>query len=193
MKGHYLALMFSWMACSNTDLLHAESPRFTANLTVKSGLTETETTPEFDKHNIGPQLKIRVYRFPGTSAWLLDAAQKEAARILRGAHVELNWIDCRTSTPSGSCTFPEHPTELVVRIVQKALPQVSSSALGLRTWSGKSGCAFIFYDRAEVLQTHTRPLHLILGRVLGHEMTHFALARRGSFGCGLDERPLEWR
>jgi len=60
MKGHYLALMFSWMACSNTDLLHAESPRFTANLTVKSGLTETETTPEFDKHNIGPQLKIRV-------------------------------------------------------------------------------------------------------------------------------------
>jgi hypothetical protein len=107
--------------------------------------------------------------------------------MLLSAHIKLTWVDC---TPHMRpilflCMLPELPTDLSVRIVPKALPQASSHALGMTTWSPDSAGAFIFYDRLMEQRTHTKLLPAILGRVLAHELTHLLLPQDGHSDAGL--------
>ena len=132
-----------------------------------------------------PELKIRVYGFPGLSAWVLRGAYAEAARMLRPASIELKWVDCSALVLSTSCTSSQLPTELSVRILAKALPQASARALGFATSFGDYASAFIFYDRVVAQRTHTRLLPTILGRVMAHEITHLLLPQRDHSDLGL--------
>jgi hypothetical protein len=132
-----------------------------------------------------PELKIRVYGFPGLSAWVLRQAYTEAARMLRSVFIELKWVDCTSLVLSASCTSPELPTDLSVRLLAKALPQASASALGFATSSSDYASAFIFYDRVVALRTHTRLLPTILGRVMAHEISHLLLPQGDHSDLGL--------
>jgi hypothetical protein len=120
------------------------------------------------------RLNVIVYGFPELSPWLLSAAEIEAGRMLRPADIELNWIDCIRSD-SVACRSPEVPTDLIIRLLPKALPHASHKALGIAGFSPDFAAAFIFYDRVAALRTHTHLLPVMLGRVLAHEITNLLL------------------
>ena len=129
-----------------------------------------------------PRLAVRVYGFPGLSPGLLAASEVEAARAMRKAPVELNWLNC---TVPGACSEAEASGDLTIRVVRKALPSATSSAAGMAAWSGNKGGAFIFYDRALALRTHSRLLHHILGMVMAHEIMHLLLPEDSHSDWGL--------
>jgi hypothetical protein len=132
-----------------------------------------------------PKLRVFVSTFPRLSASILQGAESEAARMLRPAQIELQWIDCNSRTVPTSCQLPPLPTDLIVRFLPMALPQASARAIGVAESSADYATAFIFYDRVLALRTHTRPLPAMLGRVLAHEITHLLLPHENHSAFGL--------
>jgi len=136
-------------------------------------------------HQPAAKLNVRVYGFQGLSAWTLQGAETEAARVLRPVNIELTWVDCDAHVPAASCVSPQGSDDLIVRFVAKALPVASDHALGITGSSGDAAVAFIFYDRVAAFRTHTRNLPAMLGRVVAHEITHLLLPQQGHSGMGL--------
>lgn len=132
-----------------------------------------------------PQLRVRVYSFPGLPAGVLRSAEMEADRLLRDGHINFDWIDCTLRNPSRACTLDLTPQDLVVRVVAKALPQASTPALGIAGSSNGDATAFLFYDRMLALRSYVRPLSSIFGRVLAHEIVHMLLPAQGHSELGL--------
>jgi hypothetical protein len=132
-----------------------------------------------------PSLTIRVFGFAGLNAWVLEGAEAEAGRMLRGVSIHLSWLDCTPRVIPASCLSPQLATDLIVRFIPKALPQASKAALGIAAASGDYGTAFVFYDRVLALRTHTRVLPDMLGRVIAHEITHLLLPDEGHSDLGL--------
>jgi hypothetical protein len=131
-----------------------------------------------------PKLNVFVYGFPGISAWILQAAEAEATRILRPASIDLNWVDC-FSQLAPSCSAPAPGTDLIIRFIPTALPQASVRALGIAGSSGQYATAFIFCDRVFALRSRGRILHAMFGRVLAHEITHLLLPEQDHSRLGL--------
>jgi hypothetical protein len=136
-------------------------------------------------HQSTPKLEVRVHSFSGVSAWTLEAAETEAARILRPISIQLRWIDCTARVLPAACLSPQLPTDLIVRILPKALPEVSTAALGITDSSDRYAAAFVFYDRIVALRTHTSLLSVILGRVIAHEISHLLVPQEGHSELGL--------
>ena len=132
-----------------------------------------------------PQLNVRVYSFPGLAPGLLQAAEMEASRLLRDVRLHLNWVDCTSRVVSATCMTDRLPTDLAVRVLAKALPQVSANALGIAGTNVGEATAFIFYDRMVSLRTQARSLPSIVGRVLAHEITHLLLPAESHSELGL--------
>ncbi len=131
-----------------------------------------------------PELKIRIYGFPGISPQMLRAAETEAERLLRAVHVSFIWVDCTARVLPASCAASLSSEELVVRIIRRALPQASANALGMAASDSVNPAAFLFYDRMISLRTAKRLISTIVGRVLAHEITHLLLpsATHSQFG-----------
>jgi len=136
-------------------------------------------------HQSTPKLNVRIYSFSAVSAWTLDAAETEAVRMLGPVFIELNWIDCTSPMPPVACMSPQLPADLIVRILPKALPNVSTLALGAADSSDRYAAAFVFYDRVVALRTHRRVLAVMLGRVIAHEISHLLLPQQGHSEFGL--------
>jgi hypothetical protein len=132
-----------------------------------------------------PKLNVRVFSFPGLSPWVLQSAEAEASRMLRSVPVELKWIDCTSRVLAAACISPQLPRDLIVRFVAKALPNVSSKALGITDSSDSYAAAFVFFDRVVALRTHTRLIPAMLGRVMAHELTHLLLPQQDHSDLGL--------
>lgn len=132
-----------------------------------------------------PAVRVLLYAFPGVSTPALRDAEAEAARILQPVRIELNWIDCTAPVSPAACMPPTIESDLIIRLLPKALPQATTRALGIAGSSGDYAIAFLFYDRILALRTHTRPLPAMLGRVLAHEITHLLLPREGHAEFGL--------
>jgi hypothetical protein len=132
-----------------------------------------------------PRLSVRVYSFAGLSTWLLQAAEMEAARLLREVRLDLTWVDCTSRLNSVTCRSELTPADLVIRVVAKALPPASADALGIAGSKDAAGIAFVFYDRMVTLRTHAKPLPWIVGRVFAHEITHLLVPTQGHAELGL--------
>jgi hypothetical protein len=132
-----------------------------------------------------PTLKVFVYSFPELSHSVIQGAESEAERMLRPVRIDLNWIDCTSRVLSASCWSPQVPTDLIIRFLPKALPQVSARAVGISGSSADYATAFIFYERILALRTHTHLLPAMLGRVLAHEITHLLLPQEDHSEFGL--------
>src|SRR5579884_3803864 len=132
-----------------------------------------------------PRLNVFVYGSPKLSVAVLERAESEASRILHPAHIELRWIDCASRRLAAACEPPQAATDLIIRLLPKALPQASGSALGIAGSSAGYATAFIFYDRVLALRTPTRLLPDMLGRVLAHEITHLLLPHEDHSEFGL--------
>lgn len=151
-----------------------------ANLPRARAMAELPLAPQST-----PKLTVRVYGFPGLSPWMIKGAETEATRMLHPVDIELAWVDCTSRTLPAACMSPPMPTDLIVRFVAKALPQASTSALGIAGTSDDHGVAFVFYDRVAALRTHTRLLPAMLGRVMAHEITHVLLPEEQHSDTGL--------
>ena len=136
-------------------------------------------------HQSTPELQVRVYSFPGLSPWMLAAAEVEARRLLLPASVEFQWVDCASRLVISVCGSPQGPADLIVRVLAKALPNVSTAALGITDSSDRCAAAFIFYDRIVALRTHSRLLPVMLGRVIAHEIIHLLLPGESHAEMGL--------
>jgi hypothetical protein len=132
-----------------------------------------------------PTLKVFVYSFPGLSPGMLQGAEREATRLLRPVPIQWSWIDCTGRVMPARCQSPQVPTDLVIRLTRKALPQVSVRTLGIAGSSANYATAFLFYDRVLALRTQTRFLPAMLGRVLAHEITHLLLPQEDHAELGL--------
>jgi hypothetical protein len=132
-----------------------------------------------------PILKVFVYRCPELSASVTQRAESEAARILRPARIEFNWIECSTRVQSVSCRSIQRPPDLIIRFLPRALEQASPAALGIAGSSTDYATAFIFCDRILARRTHTQLLPVMLGRVLAHEITHLLLPHEAHVDFGL--------
>lgn len=151
-----------------------------ANLPRASATVDLSLAPQST-----PELKVRVYSFPGFSTPMLTDVEREAIRMLHPVHMKLSWIDCTSRPFPASCTSPQTPSDLVVRFLAKALPLASANALGIAGSTEGQGVAFVFYDRVLALRTHTRPLPTMLGRVMAHEITHLLLPEEKHCDMGL--------
>ena len=132
-----------------------------------------------------PTLEVFVYGFPGLSPSILREAEAEADFILRPVPIRLDWINCISRPLTPSCFSPQLPADLTVRLLPKALPQTSASALGIADFSDDAAAAFLFYDRIVALRTYERFLSPMLGRVLAHEVAHLLLPSEGHSSYGL--------
>lgn len=92
-----------------------------------SGNTQSSIAPQST-----PELKVFLYSFPGLSSLVLQGAQAEAASILRGVPIQLQWIDCTWHVPPPFCQLRQATTDLIIRFLPKALPQASAGARDCR-------------------------------------------------------------
>lgn len=140
-----------------------------------------------------PEISIFVYGFPGLSGWVVEGAETEAAHIFRQARIQLKWTNCLSEVIAPAlCYGRQRSGELAVRFTSKALPSVSRKALGVALFSAVGDTALVFYDRVSLLQTNC-PLHIILGRVLAHEITHLLLRDEGHPSSGLMRANWSWK
>jgi hypothetical protein len=172
--------MISGMMCRNSNAFAAMyviclAGSLTAGTAVQPSLANQST----------PELKIRVYDFPGLPNGTLREAYLEATRMLKPVPIHLKWVECTLPALSSECTSPQLASDMTVRVVAKVLPPATATALGLAAWSGDDAAAFIFYDRAMALRTSTRSISSILGRVMAHEITHLLLGSQDHAEVGL--------
>lgn len=159
-------------------------------LSIVQALFSLTLAPAINAESLAPQstpeIDVFVYGFPGFSPWVLEGAEAEAMRLLLPARIALKWIDCtRPPVSSASCYSPQGRHELVVLFRAKALPLADSRALGMASPSSDGGAAFIFYNRVIALQTSLSLFHVMLGRVLAHEITHLLLPGEHHSDSGL--------
>lgn len=132
-----------------------------------------------------PTLQVFIYSFPGLSPGVLQGAETEATRLLRAVPIDWQWVNCTVREIPPSCESRRAPTDLIIRLVRRALPQASARALGIAGSSPEYATAFLFYDRVLALRTQTCWLPAMLGRVLAHEITHLLLTQEEHAGFGL--------
>lgn len=132
-----------------------------------------------------PKVRVLVYGFPGLGPYTMQGAETEATRIFRAAGIEVVWIDCTRDTGPVCTKVPAAATDLIVRILPKALPWTNSDVLGVAGPTGICPAAFLFFDRISALRTHTRRIPVMLGRVMVHEATHLLLPEEGHSISGL--------
>jgi hypothetical protein len=171
--------MIDGMTCRQTMLVASLSIWFSLGLTAPGN-----AEPRLALQST-PRLNVFIYGSPELSASVLERAESEASRIVHPAQIELRWIDCASRALAASCEPPEAATDLIIRLLPKALPQAGARALGIAGSSAGYATAFIFYDRVLALRTHTRLVQDILGRVLAHEITHLLLPHEDHSEFGL--------
>jgi hypothetical protein len=167
------------MMCRETILVTSLSLCFSLKLSAsgnKQSSIAVQSTPE---------LKLFVYGFPGLSSPVVQAAETEAASILRGVPIQLHWIDCTSHVLAVPCQLPQAPTDLIIHFWPKAPPQTKATTMGIAGLPGDYATAFIFYDRIVALRSDSRGLSSMLGRVLAHEITHLLIPEEKHTNFGL--------
>ncbi len=141
-------------------------------------------------------LTVVVHDYAGVDQRVLQRAESEAARILRTAGVELNWIDCRDSFEQPQqCQDPPDSTELVLhllpaRATRRDLP-AGAMGFALPPESGSFGffCG-VLYDRVERLSSLMLSESVLLGHAMAHELGHLLLGVGGHARNGIMQ--AEW-
>jgi hypothetical protein len=133
--------------------------------------------------NFVPELRVRVYSIPGVSVSLLKAAEAETDRTFNNVDLRLQWVECTPEIYPSVCAAQPSASELVVRFLRGALPEASERALGIS--DATTGVAYLFYNRILSLRTHTRLLPVLLGLVMGHEISHLLLPNEPHADIGL--------
>ena len=144
---------------------------------------------------------VRIENYSGTSARLIKSAQLHAAKIFRGAGVELRWVDCRAGSSgrveNPACLRPNGPTDLSMLIVPRSQTMnfpVNPGVVGIAQLPPAGGfgfMAYVFYQRVEELCGHEFPKAPVLGHMIAHELGHLLLGSNTHSRSGIMHVP--WR
>jgi hypothetical protein len=122
-------------------------------------------------------IRVFIYNVSEAREQVLALAKAQASVVLSQTHIAIEWVECYLPAHPSRCSSPTEPTDLIVRILQRSLPQASANALGITARDEHGSRAAVFYERAQYVASSYR-LHLpcILGVVIAHEIVHL-LAR----------------
>jgi hypothetical protein len=135
---------------------------------------------------------VRVYDAAGLDAKTRQAALDLANAALAAASVEIAWQICGVALPHPlRCDTRLTQAELAIRIVRTAAVPRGESGLRLGdafidSQSGRGVLATIYFDRVLLLSERTgRPLAMLLGRAIAHELGHLLMASNTHGPIGL--------
>ncbi len=155
------------------------------------GLAAATATPCFSQELLDLEqselrLAVRVYNYAQVSSVRLRDAEEEAARVLRRAGIETNWLDCPLDSAAfktlPGCQQDLSPTDLVLRILPQAMAERmpfhhSKVGFAFVTKKGPRGSMLgVFYDRIrKQARGDEAATSLALGRAVAHEIGHMLL------------------
>ena len=128
---------------------------------------------------------VRLYDYTETPATDIVSAVRVATAILERAGIDVDWLHCSTSSPSGApnpgCAGARGPHVLNLRLLPsgRTPPDLPPNVFGFRlnaAQGGLSHTANIYMQRiAAVCHGPQRRLPHILGAILAHELGHILL------------------
>jgi hypothetical protein len=148
------------------------------NLLVCSCMLCVLCLPAASAHAALPQLTVRVYDAVGVPAGEQQAAEAQAAAVLKDAGIAVVWRTCTTD-----CVEPLGATEVMLRLVKSPNPARAlndfADSLGyslVDTEEGRGWLATIFVDRIhEVAGGADANSSRLFGRAIAHEIGHLLL------------------
>lgn len=146
-------------------------------------------TSFIDRTEPTAMMTVRVYDYASVSTWISTQAEQAMNRIYRQVGIELLWQDrsfCLAQPQAEQCQKPLRPTDLVLRILPKAMAekqQLSQTTMG---WALGNFQAYIFHDRVEKQARLARIAHGdMLGYAIAHEIGHLLLGSNAHSVAGI--------
>ena len=123
-------------------------------------------------------ITVRVFETAGLPSSLEQRAFAEAGALLRGAFVDVRWLDCTRANHAPACDVPLGPSELVLVIRKGGECPVTSAALGKALVLPRGGGVLATVNFGQVaclaMTTYT-DVAVLLGRVTAHELGHLMM------------------
>lgn len=125
---------------------------------------------------------MRVFDYARMPAGALRNAESQAARVLRKAGIETEWLAC--SPPSQTCDAPVAGTDLVIRIVNRGPSGVGRAfARAIQPGDLPGVYATLYYDRvADAASRAGVYASLWLALAMDHEVAHLLGLADGEAG-----------
>jgi hypothetical protein len=134
-----------------------------------------------------PCVEVRVYDTADTPPSDMRAAHDAVAKVLGAAGVEIDWLECPASLPTGRCGSVPAPSAVLVRVVAQSSPVKSAlgdSLVDYVSHRGTLATLFAVNVRAMAERTHTSAGSL-LGLAMAHEIGHVLLGSLDHSPAGL--------
>jgi hypothetical protein len=131
------------------------------------------------------RLVVSVFNDAEVDAVSLAKAEGQAAKILRHAHVEMNFLDCKKGG-SERCLQPDDG-HFALRIVRRSR-NLWSEAFGVAFLDevGHGTQADVFFDEVQRLGTNAKvDVSELLGHVIAHELGHLILGSHAHSASGI--------
>ena len=137
------------------------------------------------------QLRVSVFNSSPISSSIIERAEGEAGRVLRGVGIEAIWLNCpqeiSQETSLGRCSEASFPSHLHLHILRVSHGlKVSTVGISFSDEDGRGCYADLFYEPIQQLQeeTHASP-SVILGHAMAHELGHLLLGTNSHSPGGL--------
>ena len=157
-----------------------------------------------------PRVSVRVFDTSAQPVDHLQAALNEAAALVAGAGVQIDWRICQAGGSNFGCTSLVGERERVVRVVSAPRGPVTSGRIPLGNavldpGTGTGVLATVYFDRvAEMSSANECDQSTLLGRTIAHELGHLLLGTNAHSRAGLMRavwtteelrlnRPQDWR
>lgn len=143
--------------------------------------------------NPDPALRIVVYNYSQATASVLAGAEREAARILRKAGLQVVWLQCPvvqvTDDVPARCQDDVVANDIRLRILRAAVGNTfNDTVFG---YAIHPVLASVYYEKARhlaMLDDAEFETPIILGCVIAHEVGHLLLRSNNHSGTGIMQR-----
>ena len=136
-----------------------------------------------------PEITVLVYDSAHTSPLVLEQAEREAARILSAAGVEISWLNCPGGTREAKETCPQslNSDHFVLHIVPAGRTSTDFVfGLSFLDENGAGRYCDIFFNRIEEAHRDSGiNISRLLGAVAAHELGHLLLGSHAHSSTGI--------
>ena len=139
------------------------------------------------------RLSVRLYNYTAVPDQTLAAAEQQAGKVFRAAHIMVTWVDCPLSENDidkmQPCTHAPGPVRIILIIVpvSKAPLRHLSGELGFTSYPDTT---YVFSDRVgEFSHRELIPEEIVLGEIIAHELGHVLLGHDSHSSAGI-MRPI---
>ena len=143
-----------------------------------------------------PSITIRIHDYVHVQPETLARAETVTSEILRGAGVNVVWVDCNVIVPveqrQPACARPMGPMDFVLNFVariQPLSPNLREIAMGVAAVPPDSTQAYLAYisiqQAASAAREFSAPLEHVLGLAAAHEIGHLLLGENAHTSSGL--------